>query len=165
MLRFNKSNYSSSTYFFKISIHPMLRFNHRLLRISSNISWFQYILCYGSTYPTPTLSLLHPHFNTSYVTVQPYLVFVFGAFLLISIHPMLRFNFTFCCYFVNSNFISIHPMLRFNFIDWNKMQMHMRISIHPMLRFNCKFGIIMLLFRGISIHPMLRFNTKKSPNR
>ena len=57
-------------YFHLISIHPMLRFNVVLNCFRYYIIWFQYILCYGSTWFPPRRLNVQPYFNTSYVTVQ-----------------------------------------------------------------------------------------------
>ena len=53
-------------------------------------------------------------FNTSYVTVQPVSNSTKKPFIIISIHPMLRFNCNNKPSPTRSKVISIHPMLRFN---------------------------------------------------
>ena len=81
------------SFFLRISIHPMLRFNVYFKALNILTLAFQYILCYGSTeialftslissiisihpmlrfnYVSVTNnSFLAPNFNTSYVTVQ-----------------------------------------------------------------------------------------------
>ena len=88
--------------------------------------------------------------------------------------------------FITLSVISIHPMLRFNFSSQDFHQRPSSISIHPMLRFNplrflkvrfkdFKFQYILCygstgynrnvkyLALSISIHPMLRFNISSIP--
>ena len=76
-----------------ISIHPMLRFNVKPNLIICSVSWFQYILCYGSTenkisgipLPEPFQYILCYGSTTARINNNYYRS--------ISIHPMLRFNF------------------------------------------------------------------------
>ena len=56
-----------------ISIHPMLRFNSTEQSSSGKGIPFQYILCYGSTITLTEIRKFQKDFNTSYVTVQPFL--------------------------------------------------------------------------------------------
>ena len=76
------------------------------------------------------------HFNTSYVTVQPWKSIQFKQMIRISIHLMLRFNFFGCSGWYQIIRISIHLMLRFNCKRINNLFRNTIISIHLMLRFN-----------------------------
>ena len=96
-------------------------------------------------------------FNTSYVTVQQKSSLVILIFKIISIHPMLRFNGCYKCYY---DFIS-----EFQYIlcygstkESGHYDSRVNISIHPMLRFNALTELDGYIGGDISIHPMLRFN-------
>ena len=79
MLRFNGFNHSSLYDIRRISIHLMLRFNNPRLHVTFHYFEFQYILCCGSTNVLRFLVRIFKHFNTSYVTVQPFFeLLVFG---------------------------------------------------------------------------------------
>ena len=97
---------------------------------------FQYILCYGSTWEIFFQDMLKRYFNTSYVTVQHICNSQGKWKLLISIHPMLRFNLLLLIVFVKKykfQYILCYGSTR------NKAVLDLYnqiISIHPMLRFN-----------------------------
>ena len=76
-----------------ISIHPMLRFNVVLSMFFICMVYFN--TSYVTVQPSNQLSFLPKtkNFNTSYVTVQLYQKNYPKLQQLISIHPMLRFNF------------------------------------------------------------------------
>ena len=98
---------------FIISIHPMLRFIVRALEIPYPFQRFQYIPCYGLSisllfYPTffELFQYIPCYGLSSFLVLVPFAVNI-------SIHPMLRFIFTFCRHCRENIVISIHPMLRF----------------------------------------------------
>ena len=80
MLRFNFYVPLQKQRFFKISIHPMLRFNGSAIGgFILKLILFQYILCYGSTlFWLGIRTGILCYFNTSYVTVQQNWVSVSG---------------------------------------------------------------------------------------
>ena len=141
-----------------ISIHPMLRFNSHTATQPHSHTGFQYILCYGSTGSKRRMSQLSFDFNTSYVTVQLAHMLPIVLRIIISIHPMLRFNLNLVIHTRINVKISIHPMLRFNQGFLVKNSNLFSISIHPMLRFNFLNRNSNVCIKKISIHPMLRFN-------
>ena len=115
MLRFNIIITNPAACASGISIHPMLRFNAKEEKPVILLLEFQYILCYGSTLN------------------RMYHLFVYS---IISIHPMLRFNDDLNSWLDMHSEISIHPMLRFNIVKTDSFEFFVSISIHPMLRFN-----------------------------
>ena len=188
---------------FLISIHPMLRFNQTVICHIQQSVLFQYILCYGSTDGDPTngnLELLFqyilcygstpcspsPQYFPSlfqYIlcygsTQQPLCVQL--VYTCISIHPMLRFNFSFSINFHKPNYafqyilcygstitvkFTIAESTDFNtsyvtvqLDSANNILCCYQISIHPMLRFNGHRKKEIKVSYRISIHPMLRFN-------
>ena len=70
----------------------MLRFNIYQRSMVCLLQEFQYILCYGSTRKPAGIWKKQSNFNTSYVTVQRFLIAIFRTEKVISIHLMLRFN-------------------------------------------------------------------------
>ena len=70
----------------------MLRFNDLCTVKRHTEIEFQYILCYGSTRKPAGIWKKQSNFNTSYVTVQRFLIAIFRTEKVISIHLMLRFN-------------------------------------------------------------------------
>ena len=102
------------------------------------------------------------HFNTSYVTVQHWLIHSLQC-------QLLHFNTSYVAVQQFSNngiswrrWISIHLMLRFNLLQCLFLLMFKSISIHLMLRFNRSFKSNASSNFCISIHLMLRFNPCKS---
>ena len=115
MLRFNWFFYVCLFSYFRISIHPMLRFNNALETKYRVLNVFQYILCYGSTgslYWKPRRER--------------------------------KFQYILCYGSTSSSFIIIKIIKKFQYILCygstvnlpSKSPLILKISIHPMLRFN-----------------------------
>ena len=97
------------------------------------------------------------NFNTSYVTVQLFVIFCTDKYLL--------FQYILCYGSTNNSISTIFQNSHFNTSYVTVQPYYLRrctyqlsISIHPMLRFNTSQGTSLNASSRISIHPMLRFN-------
>ena len=139
----------------------MLRFILYTIRLSKELTRFQYISCYGLSEcglsglrikgisihlmlrfigKEVTVENLDSHFNTSHVTVYLHGTESVGCTFRISIHLMLRFISSTSSSFLSTKTISIHLMLRFISNGFSRHSQQMSISIHLMLRFIASGG-------------------------
>ena len=113
MLRFIEKTARPRLFSARISIHLMLRFivyKGQQYDINSdfNTSHVTVYRRFENMY-----DITKTNFNTSHVTVYRYFADIYERVYRISIHPMLRFIWTFALAVRSDNRISIHPMLRF----------------------------------------------------
>ena len=161
----------------------MLRFIFSHFAHSSEEYLFQYISCYGLSFPKSNRRRRKNNFNTSHVTVYQKSSISSTIRKTISIHLMLRFIPRRRQYKKAKWEISIHLMLRFIRLkkpiwviigDFNTSHVtvypsihryiicHDRISIHLMLRFIKTWVWGYIGGAVISIHLMLRFIFRKT---
>ena len=127
-------------------------------------------------------NMSHICFNTSYVSVQDYVmvsvwtqlhsfntsyVSVQGCLSRLQMYSQSSFNtsyvsvqvFKLLCKFKVFS-VSIHPMCRFKLVFKNWAVFNFKVSIHPMCRFKRASKTLLFNLGVVSIHPMCRFKFK-----
>ena len=118
---------------------------------------FQYISCYCLSVFLMFLLAIHPHFNTSHVTVYQWTSYITCSAKRISIHLMLLFIVFPALFHQFYQDISIHLMLLFIDKKTSNRWVSLGISIHLMLLFINSVVHRNLQAIKISIHLMLLF--------